>query len=88
MMTNIMMFLGGLTLVGVEVLIIQKLVKVIMETLELDEKIKNLKEGGNEEMTRINKDNKMAYKEEDWEDDETLERWKDYPYDELDSRDE
>ena len=41
MMTNIMMFLGGLTLVGVEVLIIQKLVKVIMETLELDEKIKN-----------------------------------------------
>lgn len=88
MMTNIMMFLGGLTLVGAEVLIIQKLVKVIMETLELDEKIKNLKEGGNEEMTRINKDNKIAYKEEDWEDDETLERWKDYPYDELDSRDE
>ena len=88
MMTNIMMFLGGLTLVGAEVLIIQKLVKVIMETLELDEKIKNLKEGSDEEMTRINKDNKMAYKEEDWEDDETLERWKDYPYDELDSRDE
>ena len=88
MMTNIMMFLGGLTLVGAEVLIIQKLVKVIMETLELDEKIKNLKEGGNEEMTRINKDNKMVYEEEDWEDDETLERWKDYPYDELDSRDE
>lgn len=87
MMTNIMMFLGGLTLVGIEVLIIQKLVKVIMETLELDEKIKNLKEGGNEEMTRINKDNKMVYEEEDWEDDETLERWKDYPYDELDSRD-
>lgn len=87
MMTNIMMFLGGLTLVGAEVLIIQKLVKVIMETLELDEKIKNLKEGGNEEMTRINKDNKMVYEEEDWEDDETLERWKDYPYDELDSRD-
>jgi hypothetical protein len=87
MMTNIMMFLGGLTLVGAEVLIIQKLVKVIMETLELDEKIKNLKEGGGEEMTRINKDNKMVY-EEDWEDDETLERWKDYPYDELDSRDE
>lgn len=87
MMTNIMMFLGGLTLVGAEVLIIQKLVKVIMETLELDEKIKNLKEGGDEEMTRINKDNKMTYKEEDWEDDETLERWKDYPYDELDSRD-
>jgi hypothetical protein len=29
----------------------------------------------------------MVY-EEDWEDDETLERWKDYPYDELDSRDE
>ena len=49
--------------------------------------LKNLKEGGNEEMTRINKDNKMTY-EEDWEDDETLERWKDYPYDELDSRDE
>lgn len=88
MMTNIMMFLGGLTLVGAEVLIIQKLVKVIMETLELDEKIKNLKEGDNEEMTRINKDNKMVYEEEDWEDDETLERWKDYPYDELDSRDE
>ena len=88
MMTNMMMFLGGITLVGAEILIIQKLVKVIMETLELDEKIKNLKEGGNEEMTRINKDNKMAYKEEDWEDDETLERWKDYPYDELDSRDE
>lgn len=87
MMTNIMMFLGGLTLVGAEVLIIQKLVKIIMETLELDEKIKNLKEGGNEEMTRINKDNKMVYEEEDWEDDETLERWKDYPYDELDSRD-
>ena len=86
MMTNIMMFLGGLTLVGAEVLIIQKLVKVIMETLELDETIKNLK-GGGEEMTRINKDNKMVY-EEDWEDDETLERWKDYPYDELDSRDE
>lgn len=87
MMTNIMMFLGGLTLVGAEVLIIQKLVKVIMETLELDKKIKNLKEGDNEKMTRINKDNKIVY-EEDWEDDETLERWKDYPYDELDSRDE
>lgn len=26
--------------------------------------------------------------EEDWEDDETLDKWKDYPYDELDSRDE
>ena len=26
--------------------------------------------------------------EEDWENDETLDKWKDYPYDELDSRDE
>ena len=63
-------FIGGLFLVGSLLIIVNKLVK---EILELDVFIINKEK---EEQNKV---------EEDWEDD--IDKWKDYPYDELDSND-
>ena len=65
-------YLGGIVLALGGLLITYNLIKTI---LELDAMI-------------VAKEREKERGEEDWEDDETLDKWKDYPYDELDSRDE
>ena len=65
-------YLGGIVLALGGLLITYNLIKQI---LELDAMV-------------VAKEKEKERGEEDWEDDETLDRWKDYPYDELDSRDE
>ena len=65
-------YLGGIVLALGGLLITYNLIKTI---LELDAMV-------------VAKEKEKERGEEDWEDDETLDKWKDYPYDELDSRDE
>lgn len=65
-------YLGGIVLALGGLLITYNLIKQI---LELDAMV-------------VAKEREKERGEEDWEDDETLDKWKDYPYDELDSRDE
>ena len=65
-------YLGGIVLALGGLLITYNLIKQI---LELDAMV-------------VAKEKEKERGEEDWEDDETLDKWKDYPYDELDSRDE
>ena len=65
-------YLGGIVLALGGLLITYNLIKTI---LELDAMV-------------VAKEREKERGEEDWEDDETLDKWKDYPYDELDSRDE
>ena len=65
-------YLGGIVLALGGLLITYNLIKQI---LELDAMV-------------VAKEKEKERGEEDWENDETLDKWKDYPYDELDSRDE
>lgn len=65
-------YLGGIVLALGGLLITYNLIKQI---LELDAMV-------------VAKEREKERGEEDWEDDETLDKWKDYPYDEFDSRDE